>query len=137
MRGKRTSQLVAPIVLATFAAPLSAVLAAFAPEAGLDPAIDLAAPQATYLASGAAAIITCLLLLLYSYRRRAYILWWTAGWGSLAASLSCMGRGAAPTQWGAFMFGAAQLLALAPAPCSSPPPPMRISRRRACGAVTR
>jgi diguanylate cyclase (GGDEF)-like protein len=112
MRRNRASQLGGPIALATLAAPLSASLQAFAPEAALETSIDLAAAQATYLASGAAGIITGLLLLLYVYRRRAYILWWTAGWGSLAVSLACTGRGAMPTHWGAFLFGAAQLLAL-------------------------
>jgi diguanylate cyclase (GGDEF)-like protein len=71
--------------------------------------------MATYLAAGAALIITCLLLLLFLYRRRPYLVFWTAGWGSLAASLACVTRASAPTRWGAFMFGAAQLLALASA----------------------
>ena len=112
MRGKRTSLWVAAAVLATIAAPLSAPLLGFAPQLADEPTIDLAAPQVTYLASGAAVIITCLLLLLYLYRRQAYILWWTAGWGALAASLACQARGTAPTPWGAFLFGAAQFLAL-------------------------
>jgi len=87
------------------------VLAA-APDGTLDTQIDLAASRTTYLGSGAAAIITGLLLLLYLYRHRAYILCWTAGWGSLAISLACAVHGAAPTRWGAFWFGAAQFLSL-------------------------
>jgi len=78
----------------------------------VDAAIDITAPQATRLASGAAAIITGLLLLLFLYRRRPYILLWTGGWGSLALSLALGGRDAATTKSGALAFGAAQFLGL-------------------------
>ena len=110
MRGKRTNLLLAAIVLVSAAPLLSARLGA-APEA-VEASIDLGVPRISYLAAGAAAIITGLLLLLYSYRRRAYILWWTGGWGSLAASLVCAGRSVVPTKWGLFLLGAAHLLAL-------------------------
>jgi diguanylate cyclase (GGDEF)-like protein len=102
--------LFASVALLAAAAWWPARLLAAAPETAAS--IDLAAPQVTYLAAGAASIITGLLLLLHLYRRRTYILWWTAGWGSLAASLACAGLGAVPTKWGAFLLGAAQLLAL-------------------------
>jgi diguanylate cyclase (GGDEF)-like protein len=111
MRGKRTNLLVASVVLLSAAPSLNVNLLGAPPEA-LEASIDLAAPRIEYLAAGAAVIITGLLSLLYLYRRRAYILWWTAGWSSLAASLACFGRSAAPTTWGVFLLGAAQLLAL-------------------------
>ena len=111
MRGKRTNLLFASVVPLAAALSWTGVVLGAAPEA-VDTAIDLATPRIPYLAAGAAAIITGLLLLLYLYRRRAYILWWTAGWGSLAASMACAGRGAVPTKWGWFVLGAAQLLAL-------------------------
>ena len=112
MRVKRRSQLVAAGGLAAIVAPLAVSLHALAPDAAIDASIELATPQVKYLAAGAAAIITCLLLLLYVYRRQRYILWWTAGWTALAISLACMGRATAPTHWGSFLFGAAQLLSL-------------------------
>jgi hypothetical protein len=111
MRRKRTNLLAASVVLLAAAPPLGVTLLGAAPEA-LEAAIDPGAARISYLAAGAAAIITGLLLLLYLYRRRAYILWWTAGWGSLAASLACDGGSAVATKLGLFLFGAAQLLAL-------------------------
>lgn len=81
MRGKRTNLMFASAALLAAASPWGIRLLGAAPEA-VDASIDLAAPRATDLAAGAAAIITGLLLLLYLYRRRVYILWWTAGWGS-------------------------------------------------------
>ena len=84
-----------------------------ATDAGtVEAAIDITVPQATRLASGAAAIITGLLLLLYLYRRRPYILLWTAGWGALALSLALGGRDAAITKSGALAFGASQFVGL-------------------------
>ena len=115
MRGKWSSLLFASLVLVGAAIPLHDVLLAAAPDDALDASIALAAPSPAYLAAGAAAIITGLLLLLYLYRRRAYILCWTAGWGALMASLACAGRGSGPTKWAAFLFGAAQFLSLASA----------------------
>jgi diguanylate cyclase (GGDEF)-like protein len=114
MRGKRTNLLVASVVLLAAAPPLAGSLSGAAPEA-VDASIDLGAPAISSLGAGAVAIITGLLLLLYLYRRRAYILWWTAGWGSLAVSLACAGRISAATKSGLFLLGAAQLLALASA----------------------
>jgi diguanylate cyclase (GGDEF)-like protein len=109
MRGKGTNLLFASVVLLAAAPVLNLLGAAPDPVEGSS---DLGLPQVSYLAAGVAAIITGLQLLLYLYRRRAYILWWTAGWGSLAASLACAGRSAPPTKWGLFLLGAAQLLAV-------------------------
>src|SRR4051812_4592362 len=112
MLGKPGGLVFASVVLISSAIPRHHGLLAAAPDAVLDARLDLAAPRTPYLAAGAAAIITGLLLLLYLYRRRAYILYWTGGWGSLAASLACVGACQAATNPGAFLLGMEQFLSL-------------------------
>jgi diguanylate cyclase (GGDEF)-like protein len=91
---------------------------------GLDEAVDFSLAPAlpemtspTYLAAGAAAIITGLLLLLHLYRKRPYILHWTAGWTCLTASLAIDASWRSPTRLGAIALGGSQLLMVAGALC--------------------
>src|SRR5215217_7306231 len=112
MRGKAGGLVFATVVLISSTIPQRQALLAAAPDAVLDAQVDLAAPRMPYLAAGAAAIIAGLLLLLYLYRRRAYILYWTGGWASLAASLACAGASSRAANPGAFLLGVEQFLSL-------------------------
>jgi diguanylate cyclase (GGDEF)-like protein len=71
----------------------------------------------THLAAGAAAIITGLLLLLHLYRKRPYILHWTAGWTCLTASLAIDASWRGPSKLGAIAAGGSQFLMVAGALC--------------------
>ena len=68
-------------------------------------------------ASGAAALITCLLLLLHLYRRRAYILYWTAGWACLALSLGLDSSGRGAGTFNALRVAGSQFLMVAVGLC--------------------
>ena len=87
----------------------------------------------TYLAAGAAAIITGLLLLLHLYRKRPYILHWTAGWTCLTASLAIDASWRSPPGWGRFASGGSQFLMVASACASSPRPMPTVNGRGNAG----
>jgi len=99
---------------------LGAVMVALS-GAGLDAADATVTPalptSPTYLAAGAAAIITGLLLLLHLYRKRPYILHWTAGWTCLTASLAVDASWRSPSNLGALAAGGSQFLMVAGALC--------------------
>ena len=71
----------------------------------------------TYLAAGAAAIITGLLLLLHLYRKRPYILHWTAGWTCLTTALAIDASWRSGSTLGALAAGGSQFLMVASALC--------------------
>ncbi|HEY7501933.1 MAG TPA: GGDEF domain-containing protein [Vicinamibacterales bacterium] len=64
------------------------------------------------LAGKGALVVTGVLLLLFVYRRRLYILFWTAGWFLVSASLFLSGRSATTAASDLLTFGVAQFLGI-------------------------
>jgi len=56
-------------------------------------------------------VVTCLLLLLFVYRRRLYILFWTAGWFLVSASMFLAGR-EIDSRYALLTYGVSQFLGL-------------------------
>jgi hypothetical protein len=102
-------------LVATTVALSSPGLAAAA-DGALAPALP-ALTSPTYLAAGAAAIITGLLLVLHLYRKRPYILHWTAGWTCLTASLAIDASWRSASTLGALAAGGSQFVMVAGALC--------------------
>lgn len=82
---------------------------------GLDtwpgPARIIASPAGA--AALGAGVLTCLFLLLFVYRRRVYILHWTASWALMAVSLLLTARAYDDRPLARVMLGLSQLLAVA------------------------
>jgi diguanylate cyclase (GGDEF)-like protein len=64
------------------------------------------------VAGQGALVVTGVLLLLFIYRRRLYILFWTAGWLLLAASMFLAGRPFEPPKAQLLSYGVSQFLAI-------------------------